>query len=352
VKTVIGIRDKHFTGTQCESIAMLQIEEENDMGIPKRTSGFTLIELLVVLCVVALLIGLVLPAVQSSREAARRVQCTSRLKQIGVALSNYHSALKSFPPAYATGHIEWTIETGENWGWASMILGFLEQNPLYHSINFELGTYTGAARTIRSTMLPEFLCPSANVDAVTLYRALRKEILLDGIAPAHFIVSAGSRARITIVSANESFERSSKLDGAMYRNSNISLANISDGSSQTFLAGERSPDLAPATWFGTVPNVYADVMTSPKHGRQERVYANVLVLGHSGPFYEKVNPIWIDRPNFVETGADGYFSRHPGTCHFLFCDGSVRTIKETIDPRVFTSLGTRAKGELIGSEQY
>lgn len=334
------------------TLTMLQTKKVLDMRIAKRKAGFTMIELLVVLCIVAILIGLLLPAVQSSREAARRVQCTSRLKQIGVALSNYHSALKTFPPAYATGHIEWTTETGENWGWASMCLGFLEQLPLYHSINFELGTYNGAARTIRSTLLPEFLCPSANADTVTLYRSLRNEVFFDGIAPAHFIVSAGSRARTTIISFNVSFERSSKLDGAMFRNSSVSLANISDGTSQTFLAGERSPDLAPATWFGTVPNVYADVMTSPKHGRQERVYANVLVLGHSGPFYEKVNPIWIDRPNYAETGADGYFSRHPGTCHFLFCDGSVRAIKETIDPRVFTSLGTRAKGELIGSEQY
>src|SRR5215831_11626774 len=110
--------------------------------MPRRIRrGFTLIDLLVVIAIIAVLIGLLLPAVQSAREAARRAQCSNNLKQIGLAMHNYHTSLDVFPPGYVSktvGNALYGVETGPGWGWATMILPQLEQQPLYGALNFSL----------------------------------------------------------------------------------------------------------------------------------------------------------------------------------------------------------------------
>ena len=102
--------------------------------------GFTLIELLVVIAIIAVLIALLLPAVQAAREAARRAQCVNNLKQMGLAMHNYHDAVLAFPPGYiaASKFIDGETDTSPGWSWASMILPQLDQTPLFSSINFWL----------------------------------------------------------------------------------------------------------------------------------------------------------------------------------------------------------------------
>ena len=106
----------------------------------KRKRGFTLIELLVVIAIIAVLIALLLPAVQSAREAARRMTCVNNLKQMGIALQNYHDAVLAFPAGYFTTSkfIDGETDTAPGWSWASMILPYMEQTPLYSSINVAL----------------------------------------------------------------------------------------------------------------------------------------------------------------------------------------------------------------------
>src|SRR5262245_49849103 len=105
-----------------------------------RRRGFTLIELLVVIAIIAILIALLLPAVQSAREAARRVQCINNLKQLGIALHNYHDTVGSFPPGYLSVRNSTTFDNaGPGWGWAAHSLNQMEQASLYNSVNFTLG---------------------------------------------------------------------------------------------------------------------------------------------------------------------------------------------------------------------
>ena len=130
--------------------------------------GFTLVELLVVIFIIGLLVALLLPAVQSAREAARRAQCANNLKQIGLALHGYHDVWQNFSPAYLTQHVT-GLELGTGWAWGMLVLPYLEQRPVYDAANFDLGFGEVAAPlvglfengTVRRVSVSMFLCPSA-----------------------------------------------------------------------------------------------------------------------------------------------------------------------------------------------
>lgn len=320
------------------------------------SAGFTLIEVLTCVAIMGLLVILLLNAVQASREAARRAQCANNLKQIGLCLQNYHEAVRSLPPAYITRMEDVVSEEGPNWAWSALTLGQMDQAPLYNAINFSLTMARPASQTVRQTRLAVYLCPSsANESDITLTGWGRREPRLKGIAPGNYIASAGTRYLIggftSVFGGMTTYE--SEETGVMYRNSSLGLASVTDGASNTLLVGERSSDLAPATWVGTMGTGTASICTNPGNATQECVSTNVLVLGHSGTQVSKIRgPAWLDRPNNPASGADGFRSRHPGICNFLFCDGSVRPLKETIHPRIFTALGTRAGNETIGADSF
>ena len=129
------------------------------IATPQRRA-FTLIELLVVIAIIALLVGLLLPAVQGAREAARRAQCVNNLKQIGVALHNYDGSHQTFPSGYVSNFDASGNDTGPGWGWAGMLLPQSEQTPLFNSINFNLAIEDLANMTSRLPNVSCFLCPS------------------------------------------------------------------------------------------------------------------------------------------------------------------------------------------------
>ena len=116
-----------------------------------KPTGFTLVELLVVIGVIAILISLLLPAVQAAREAARRTQCRNNLKQIGVALHNYHASYNTFPPGYVAGAIY--PATSNGWGWCAQLLPYLDQGPLSNSLNLQLPIENSAKNTPRPNSL-------------------------------------------------------------------------------------------------------------------------------------------------------------------------------------------------------
>src|SRR5262249_50771671 len=180
--------------------------------------------------------------------------------------------------------------------------------------------------------LSSFICPSSTggIGPIILRDAIGTTLLSD-LSPGQYVASAGQW---------EIEEFPAQNNGVFYRNSRNGVRDIQDGTSTTLMAGERSRNIADATRVGVIP--YAQICTNPAWPVQKCETANVMVLGHTGPSPDQR---WVDVPNYKGAGADDFWSLHPGGCNFLFCDGSVRFIKETVNPKVFSYLSTRAAGE-------
>ena len=217
----------------------------------KRSRGFTLIELLVVIAIIAVLIALLLPAVQSAREAAQAMQCVNNLKQMGIALHNYHDALSIFPPGYiaASKFIDGETDTSPGWSWASMILPQLDQAPLYSAINVYLPIQAPANTTATQTILSAFLCPSDQFPSGGTFP------VTDGlgntvatVAPSSYAACTGSDPADVALGLNND----GSGNGLFYRNSGVRIAAITDGTSQTVAILERAWGDTEGTWTGAV----------------------------------------------------------------------------------------------------
>jgi prepilin-type N-terminal cleavage/methylation domain-containing protein len=304
--------------------------------------AFTLIELLVIIAIIGVLIALLLPAVQAAREAARRAHCSNNLKQIGLGMHNYHTTHDCFPPGYITlteTNQPNSPETGPGWAWGTMLHNSLEQTAFYNAANFSLPITDPASRTVRVVSLSVFLCPSSTGGSgPVILQDAGGTTLVSDLAPGQYVASAGQL---------EVEEFPAQNNGVFYRNSRNGVRDITDGTSTTLMAGERSRNVADATWVGVIP--YSRVCTNPKWHVQNCETANVTVLGHTGPSPDQ---LWVDVPNYKGAVADDFWSLHPGGCNFLFCERSVRFIKETVNPQIFSFLSTRAGGEVISADQF
>jgi prepilin-type N-terminal cleavage/methylation domain-containing protein/prepilin-type processing-associated H-X9-DG protein len=301
--------------------------------------GFTLIELLVVIAIIAVLVGLLLPAVQSAREAARRAQCSNNLKQIGLAMHSYHSVHDTFPPAYITSVVNDNVlpEIGPGWAWGAMLLNELEQRALYQGINFSLQITDTSSVTVRTTNLSVFLCPSNVGNGPLLATSATGVPLSTDLSVGQYVASAGQLEPGDFPATN---------NGVFYRNSRNGTRDITDGTSVTLMVGERSRNVADATWVGAVP--IWRLCTNPRWQVQECGPPSTMVLAHTGS--ASTGSIYV--PNSKSSMVDDYWSLHPGGCNFLFCDGSVRFIKESVDPAIFSFLSTRAGGEVVSADQF
>jgi prepilin-type N-terminal cleavage/methylation domain-containing protein/prepilin-type processing-associated H-X9-DG protein len=285
-------------------------------------SAFTLIELLVVIAIIAVLIALLVPAVQMVREAAARTQCRNNLKQIGIAMHSYHDRAKSFPPGYASAVAADNSDLGPGWGWAAFLLDDLEQGNLRQQINFALDIGHAANATARTQTLAIYRCPSDA--APTTFTAGGTSV---AIAHGSYVAMFG---------VPEIADDPGAGDGVFFRNSRIRFADITDGTSNTAMIGERSSNLAMATWTGSVTGAFVPPRPSSGYGPEG---APVLILGHTGEAAE------AHTPNAAVNHVDDFWSRHPQGVNFLFADGSVRNINDSINPVVWEALGTRAGGE-------
>lgn len=202
-------------------------------------NGFTLIELLVVIAIIAILIALILPAVQMARESARRSECRNNLRQIGLAIQNYHGSHNAFPPGYVSMFDTAGQDTGPGWGWAAMILPEMEQANLQSSIMFSLPIEAAVNQTPRLTRLGMFLCPSDSIrspwTAVTRSSTGQVTSTICEVAASSYIAVFGIR------------EPGIDGDGVFFRNSFVGIKDITDGTSSTMLIGERSQRLCEAT---------------------------------------------------------------------------------------------------------
>jgi prepilin-type N-terminal cleavage/methylation domain-containing protein/prepilin-type processing-associated H-X9-DG protein len=314
------------------------------------SAGFTLIELLVVIAIIAVLISLLLPAVQSAREAARRAQCLNNMKQIGVALHTYHEIHNTFPPGYVSyfrrdGGDEGTAEDdiGPGWGWASQILPQMEQTAVHNAINFSLSMTYAANETAQLTRISSYLCPS---DFTPNRVPVRDE------TNTQTIYTVGTSNYVGVYGIGEIGEAPGRGNGTFFRNSRVGVGQMTDGSSNTIVVGERSHNLSYVTWTGRAIGGWLFTTSSFEGG------TNKFVPDPEESFCMILGPIEIEEgesprtPNRPAAHVEDYWSRHPGGVNFLFGDGSVRFVKDSINEFVYAGLATRNGGEVISADSY
>jgi prepilin-type N-terminal cleavage/methylation domain-containing protein/prepilin-type processing-associated H-X9-DG protein len=299
----------------------------------KQRPAFTLIELLVVISIIAVLIALLLPAVQAAREAARRAQCVNNLKQIGVALHTYESAARLFPPGYVSSFDSSGNDTGPGWGWAAMLLPQVEQKPLFDAINFSLPIEGVSNSTARLTQIAVFLCPSDS--APLAWTAVTRDpsgVSLQNICQ---VVSAN------YIGMYGTSDPGIDGDGILFRDSNVGIANITDGTAQTIAAGERAYALGVASWVGSVTGTSLFPLTDDGVGYPRVEGAPGMILGHAGGNVGPGDP---------RGEVNQFYSHHPGGVNFLFADGHVAFLKTSMNYQIFRALATRAGGETISGD--
>jgi len=367
------------------------------MSISRRR-GFTLIELLVVIAIIAVLIALLLPAVQAAREAARRAQCVNNLKQLGLAIHNYHTALNSFPmgAGLAPSKVGDPPAYWNNWSAQSMLLGYIEGNNIYAACNFSLapdldGSSPGdfVNSTARNAVISSFLCPSDPYVAK----------IVPTPTGQYFVGSnnnyAGSMGTSTIgyPEATPNLQSAQNSTGVFAYQRSFGVQDVSDGTSNTVAFSECISDgpggstltAAPGKGTGGAGNLKAvyqlDVNTVGLALVQADIAACTAKWTTDGGGKEGFGHLWV-------VGAMGYTmfntvippngggqikwgacrnnccpqarhadyvnasSFHPGGVNVGFADGSVKFVKTTVSYPIWWALGTKANGEVISADSF
>jgi prepilin-type N-terminal cleavage/methylation domain-containing protein len=276
----------------------------------RQRSAFTLVELLVVIAIIAILVGLLLPAVQKVRESASRVKCGNNLKQLSLGLHNFATTHGAFPPGYkARGY-------GVGWGWGSYILPFVEQAALFCALGvadqpFGDGVSLAPPTPLTQTPLSVFACPSDNGPALNPFKRYHAKSNYRGICGASIPLY---------------FYPDSDYGGVLFQNSKIRIEDITDGTSNTLALGECMFDEV----TGHVAAIWVGMDSS-----QGSVYVSDCFWSvDDGDFR-------INGP-----GSQAFGSRHPCGAQFGFCDGSVHFIHDNADVKKVQILAGRADGKI------
>lgn len=303
---------------------------------PKRRGAFTLIELLVVIAIIGILIGLLMPAVQMVREAARRTQCSNNLKQMALAMQNYYDVNRHFPPGY---------EHPSQAMWSAFLLPHIEQNNLFRTLDMS-GPWDvdGSPNELAcATYIQMFQCPSTDV--------VQHHPTGQGFAnrvPCNYL--ACSSGLINRESGELPFAGSPDSDGIFFRNSKTRMADITDGSSNTVLIGEAL--FAIDVWgqdydesWEVVDHWYIGSnqfqIENPKNGPDNSEEISEALGSTACP----INSTKIDGAPINDKELC-FSSDHPTGIQVAFADGHVRFIAENINPVVWSAVGSRSAGEV------
>jgi prepilin-type N-terminal cleavage/methylation domain-containing protein/prepilin-type processing-associated H-X9-DG protein len=315
------------------------------LSLRARPAGFTLVELLVVIAIIGTLVGLLLPAVQAAREAGRRTACVNNLKQIGLALLNFHDEHQRFPPGYVatSPYTDGASDTSPGWGWASCCLPYLEEKSVYAAIKFNLPVEAPGNSQAVQTLVKVLICPSDLVPQSAFDVPDGFGSPLGKAAPCSYAACCGGDESDTFAATGL---------GVFYRNSKTRIAEITDGTSHTLLIGEKAWTNAKGIWAGAIANaVCLRGPGNPCPGSGQASYpAPTLVLSHS-----HLNNAVTD----TDGGLDDFSSEHPGGSNCLFGDGSVHFLRSipgdlpdggyTPESLSFQALGTRNGGETLST---
>jgi prepilin-type N-terminal cleavage/methylation domain-containing protein/prepilin-type processing-associated H-X9-DG protein len=372
--------------------------------LPRDRRAFTLIELLVVIAIIAVLIALLLPAVQSAREAARRAQCTNNLKQLGLAVHNYHATNNSFPSGamWPCSVVDFgNGNQGACWGWGVgplvQVFNYLEQTALYNAYNAALGVYGSyppstsgptlwwGNTTVFNTQTATFLCPS---DSRQLPTSSQVTVVNYGGNYGGPFAMGGFTGTI-IPDANPGSWASNDVDNFLPTARTVGIQSVTDGTSNTSLWSEMlTPPGGGTTVTGTGKNAENRVFFNANAPNSTATAAGVLqflaacrnippgtaaqssTMGYQWwsafPGYVNNNYNHVGTPNSRQCQSSGRIdswgmdvygtaspnSLHPGGVNVGFADGSVRFIKDSISPQTWWALGSRANGEVISSDSY
>ena len=305
----------------------------------RRHSGFTLIELLVVIAIIAVLVALLLPAVQEVREAARASQCRNNLRQLAIALHNYHDRNGTLPPGWTADPLLLT----QGWGWGSMILPDIEQSSLAQQLSFSESLTSPSVLRLHLHSVATFVCPS---DPFPLSGTVivQEPEFWPRIPPGHgfyhppppkFFPMAKSNYP-AVYGSTAAFSNPDRGNGLFFRNSSVRLRDVADGTSQTLMVGERRTTQRQVPDFSGSDLTYVDMT----------LWLGVLPFC-SDPDSRTVGSGHVP-PTIRTRSFPGFNSNHRGGVLFALADGSVRLVSSTIDQQLYQSLMTRSGGEVTG----
>ena len=318
----------------------------------RKSNGFTLVELLVVIAIIGILIGMLLPAVQATREAARRTVCANNMRQIGLALLNFESASQRFPAGWLLDDATDPLSPS-GWGWSAQALPFLESNNVFNQIEIRQRIDDPANVAVAATVIDSYLCPSDPDDELLPLGTIAVPVgggnggvgggagsssnLQSGSGTSSPSGPSGAGPTPTSPQSGTLYPRSNysgvfgniqsngdplDADGMFFGNSNIRISAVRDGLSNTMMVGERRNDLGTVSWVGVIADI-------------------------SEPFARIVGSTDFSPNRRRDGGFEDFRSYHPGGINVTFGDGSTQFITDSVDQTVFQGLGSIAGGEVV-----